>query len=280
MKKLFTIICILHASFAFAQLNASLLASWQLDGNADDVSGHGYHGTLTGNKDTTDRFGSHGCATYLRDTNAYFQFYQPNQVNPFLFWGKDVTLSLWFKLDYHINLDKDAFLARHVWEYTQERMTNFSILLQPNDVINICQAIPQGTSLSKIWSHLVIRFVYDNGKRPTEVYLNNKLISSMVWPCHGGENFNAYLRLGENVGVALDDVRFYEKALSVAEIETLYNMPSSCTITGLEEAKTLSEENAIVRICDLMGREISNLETHSGFAIVTYADGSIKKIYK
>src|SRR5689334_10075189 len=47
MKHLLLLALLTLAQLAQAQLNKGLIAYWPLDGNANDVSGHGHHGTLT-----------------------------------------------------------------------------------------------------------------------------------------------------------------------------------------------------------------------------------------
>ena len=95
MKKLLLTICLSGiASLAFGQLNSDLVAYWPLDGNADDISGNGYHGIMKGNMTITkNRFGSNGCALLTSSKNSFISI--PNSIK--IDSTKGLSVSFWSK---------------------------------------------------------------------------------------------------------------------------------------------------------------------------------------
>lgn len=68
-----------------------IAAHWKLDGNAQDTSGNGHHGTAHGLKPARDRFGKEGAAAAF-DGNAYINF-----GDAFDMGRESLSLTLWIK---------------------------------------------------------------------------------------------------------------------------------------------------------------------------------------
>ncbi len=89
------------------------------------------------------------------------------------------------------------------------------------------------------------------------------------------------LRFGESYGTKLDDIRFYNRAITVEEIAELYQLPSSCSANGIETDFNVSKETKQINsYYDLFGQEIKTLENYSGILFILYSDGSYQKTFK
>ncbi len=74
-------------------LDTGLVAHYPLDGNADDASGNGNHGTLNGPSEAEDCLGTPGAAYYFDGINDYINI--GNQVKP----PFPISISVWVKWD-------------------------------------------------------------------------------------------------------------------------------------------------------------------------------------
>ncbi len=103
MKKVYLILCVaLFASSAQAQnLTDSLLLHYFLDGNAIDASGNAYHGTYAATG-TTDRFGNANCASSFNGSTEYIDLPNVAALKPQL----PVTISMWVNLSDATDLTK------------------------------------------------------------------------------------------------------------------------------------------------------------------------------
>ena len=77
MKRIFCTLVMISISLillpqSMADLNDGLVAYWPFNGNANDASGNGYHGTINGATLTIDRFGNADSA-YEFDGNDYIK---------------------------------------------------------------------------------------------------------------------------------------------------------------------------------------------------------------
>lgn len=278
MKNLLLIIILSMVSSQLnAQIDKGLVAYWPLDGTPNDLNNQ-YNGTFVGDITASgDRFGNTGCAVQIGKSNSYFQYYKANTANEFFFWNKDCTFSFWFMPD-NVLRSTGAHLARHTYNFSNPYFNNFIIDLEENDTLNMCQKIATNFSLSKIWNHLVITYDFDSAifSAKTNIYWNNKLIGTK-WSCYGGESYDAFLRFGESVGTKLDDIRYYNRALSASEVAELYSLPSSCTVTGIENEQDISNK-ILLKILTPLGQEIKQEQAIEGLFIYLYTDGTIKKV--
>ena len=206
------------------------IAYYPFNGNANDESGNGNHGTVNGATLTTDRFGN--------ADNAY-RFTNPNHIsvlNTNLF-GDEFTLSYWFKIDSY-------FGQRGV-------MSNVAI---PNGGV---QQAMDGTSFSYIlgysfiggynpnyfysnytmqepvqqWHHIVVTYKkLGTYSSETKLFINGDLKKSDVHAMPITYTPNATFYIGQNHSGLnfqgdLDDIRIYNRNLSLNEIAQLADMP-------------------------------------------------------
>jgi hypothetical protein len=170
MKKIFlTLTFILFViSFGMSQDLPSyvptngLVAYYPFNGNANDVSGNGYHGDLGAATQTNDRYND-GNAYYLDRNQSPITL--PKEIFNFQ-QSDDFSISFWFTDDGSVN--NNRILSTENPEGNL-RITKFNdnIVIQFGDDIEI-------TEILSDWNHIV----YTNSNKNEVVYLNGQLIYS------------------------------------------------------------------------------------------------------
>ncbi|MDP4128940.1 MAG: LamG domain-containing protein [Bacteroidota bacterium] len=236
----------------------NLMGYWKFNGNANDSSGHGNDGVLktnwTGASATTavdggtlpqlvaDRFGQANAAYYF-DKGATIEVPYNNDLNP-----KSLTISLWLKTDvpstggdymfamdrwygYKLNLQGSNFLYLTVYKGDNNWVTD--------DDGGSGSAVPLNT-----WVHAAAS--YDNANSTVKFYLNGTLVRTitnktgppitLTTPYNitiGNELPKSKYDLGDSNNAdyywgpdyftgSLDDVRFYNTALTDKEVLSIY----------------------------------------------------------
>ena len=221
--------------FAFGQdLNDGLVAYYPFNGNANDESGNGNDGVLNG---TNPRFSDEapsGSGLKLSG-DSWVQIPHSAAINPkgsrtlsFTFSGEDAGRIFSNRRENgNRNWDMD-YLSEEI------RMTFFQ-----NFSSALALSIPnQGANL---FQHMVI--VLDSEKGMIECYIDGALIDNVVFggnlpesSLKGWENHQGVvpLDIGREVGYAdtilesavIDELRFYDRALSESEVTALYALDS------------------------------------------------------
>ena len=139
-----------------------LVAYYPFNGNANDVSGNGYHGDLGGATLTNDRYND-GNAYYLDRNQSPITL--PKEIFNFQ-QSDDFSISFWFTDDGSVN--NNRLLSTESPEGNL-RITKFNdnIAIQFGDYIEI-------TEILSDWNHIV----YTNSNKNEVVYLNGQLIYS------------------------------------------------------------------------------------------------------
>lgn len=253
----------LSAASAFAQIPSNgLVGYFPLDGNAIDQNGNGITGTVTtggypANTPpllTADRFSAankaYNFVPYINST-SYIDLGQPNQFN---FGSGAFSISLWMKFTTY--LVAPTMVANDKWNF---RIRNLS----SNDHLNFVYGAGSFNSDAILtpgaWVH--VAGVYNNVNNTMELYINGVLATGFSY-----DGFGPYGPIGQaslntasltlngtpttatQLGLngttiytgfkgALDDVLFYNRALSATEVSSIF---SSTGISGIEE---LSNEN-------------------------------------
>lgn len=282
MKKVFTIVILALSFNAFTQIpTTGLIAYYPFTGNANDMSGNGYNGTLHGPVLTFDRFGNPNCAYSFDGINDYiemniyasnFNFQQP------------ATISFWVKS----NLD-DGQAIYCLADGSFQNSNSAVILIGNNttstltdEIIGIANKIsvsdhyitgfttPNRDALFNYkWHNIVVLF--DNIL--TAIYLDNNLLSLT---CNYGTNNGHYGNianatnsiLGNNgygafLNGFLDDFRIYNSVLTPTEITALYNE----TITDIETA----QNNNIINIYPNPANNVVNINTGNYSNMANYS---------
>ncbi len=204
-----------------------LVAYYPFNGNANDASGNGNHGTVSGATLVADRFGQANRAYAFDGVDDYIRI--PNQ--PVLNFQQAITINLWMKIGQFY--DREAYPISHGnWENRWKvSITNGGgrWTVKTNHSVNA--GIKDLDSKTKFvadkWYNLTALY----SGADFEIYVNGELDAFSSWagallqttidlmigqvlPNNRNYNFNG----------VIDDVRIYNYALSVAEIEKLYDI--------------------------------------------------------
>ncbi|MBC8156129.1 MAG: PKD domain-containing protein [Bacteroidetes bacterium] len=220
-------------------LTSGLIASYEFDGHGLDASGNNNNGTLMNDAGFgPDRKGRAGAALQLDGINDYFDVPDAVSLRP-----TTISVSVWIK---------PATLVRVMQIYNKSNFADgsgeqYSSLIRPptnggnNITINVDVKKESGCNSGKgwqtasfsstlplnTWHHLVAVFEGSTGR----LYFDGALLSEQpVLPgpidgCVGGSlKFGAQSKGIENYfHGSIDDIRMYNRALTVAQIQALAN---------------------------------------------------------
>ncbi|MGI6198361.1 MAG: LamG domain-containing protein [Candidatus Cloacimonadaceae bacterium] len=198
-------------------LASGLVAYYPFNGNANDVSGCGNHGSVSGSVLCPDRFGVPNKAYYFSGNNNFITINHSNVLNL-----QDMTLSLWVKFD-RTNTG-EIFLSKGMfpdYNYKFEIYYNYlRFIVGLNNDQSMAQVRGYQTG---VWYFLT--GTHDGNT--LKLYINGNLANSI--PCVGLAAQNTYpLILGKYVDGGycfkgtLDDIRVYNRVLADSEIMSLY----------------------------------------------------------
>ena len=201
-----------------------LVGYWQLNGNANDSSGQGNHGTIVGATATTDRFGTANMAMSFDGTTNSVNIGNPANLNPDA-WPA-ITLSAWINTNI-IRADQ-GIIGKNRAAYRTIFVSLGNNGLKANQACIVLGDAPwlcDTTVLSiNTWYHIVS--VATNAGR--SIYLNGSLVVSdgvvkslnttgCLW-CIGMMRAMTGPFSGK-----IDEVKIFNRALTDAEILSMYN---------------------------------------------------------
>ena len=208
-----------------------LVGYWPFNGNANDESGNGNHGTVNGATLTTDRFGNNGKA-YVFDGASYIS----SIVSNIPIGQSDRTISFWANQN---QVSSSPNNAGTIFNYgsiiTNKRFSCLYwptipvAILQTSDVcsgcINSTTINPSTTTPLGNWNHVVFHvqnklvscFVngslfYQGQRDDINTDYSQLTLGKSVDGHEGGEFFNG----------KIDDIAIYNRALTPQEITALY----------------------------------------------------------
>jgi hypothetical protein len=225
MRKCFFIlwIYVLVSFSSLAQIpTAGLVGYWPFNQNADDESSNTNIGTVTGATLTGDRFGKVNSA-YLFDGNDFISIPHHSSLDM----SGAVSFSVWIKPSEIQTSGNRMILGKSNYSTT----TNYLIRQKPNGYIQWEYNGYAENNINPItvnsWHHIVV-----TAAGPTldkKIYLDNQLVATQS---PGGASYglvNNALTFGYAeynseyyIGI-IDDIRMYNKELSVSEVNLLFN---------------------------------------------------------
>jgi hypothetical protein len=242
MKKLFLIAMgLFWIPVVWADLNDGLVAYYPFDGNANDESGNGNHGTVHGATLTEDRFGNADSAYHFDGVYDYIEIKNTEIMNP-----NYITISVWYFIDKSFSGDGSNVIIHkpytsHVTPYYQWHIgVTGDQYHNTNSKIIGAISNPNGTLLFTeykfpnkfigVWHYLAMSF---DGS-VLKFYLNGKLtslkktdsdfvIGSYPTNIFIGKQGNLNNQRDYTPGI-IDDIRIYNRALSESEIQQLYQI--------------------------------------------------------
>ncbi|MDH4071429.1 MAG: T9SS type A sorting domain-containing protein [Ignavibacteria bacterium] len=213
----------------------NLVMHFSFDGNAEDQSGFGNHGTVVGPTLTQDRFGNPESAYLFDGANDYIDF--GNDASTILL--QDMTLSLWVKPnDFPIPNQHDPIVFRGEWGETEATnqpyhfyLINFGGLSHFGIGHEYGSGANEGgntnTPADLMWTHVAI--VRDHIEKTYSFYINGEADTTLSYSENptGGQAGTGYLgwspaAITQYFDGCLDDVRMYQRTLTNEEILALY----------------------------------------------------------
>lgn len=208
-------------------------AIYLFNGNANDGSGKGKHGTVYGATLTTDRFGNANKAYYFGNLSSA-QYIELPTYTSILGSSEDVSISFWCKFG---GTDRGPTPITLYPDNPSDRMSiavPYHPTASPADIywdhgdIYGAGRLNTGVYTDDAWHHYVcIKSATDN---VMEIYRDNVKIASKSG-VSGLSNKDRKLRIGGTNEIgwfigAIDDVKIYGKRLTQAEVTRLFNNQS------------------------------------------------------
>lgn len=223
-----------------AQLNIGLKAHWTFSGSASDASGNGHDGSIVGTvTPATDRAGNAGCAFAFPGDSSHIDvpFHTDFDITP----TGEFTMSLWYQGGSTDVGDLEWIFRKrntpgfyHSWNYALALYDVNRGLYFGGDDQNLWSTvipnIPDPT-----WHNLV--GIYSNGVH--QLWLDNVLQASDSNQTLFISQSVEGISIGETFTGSVDDIRFYDRALSVSEVGLLFTESSSCA-TAVEEVEAFT----------------------------------------
>jgi len=262
MKKIFlTLILVLFViPFGMSQELPSyvptdgLVAYYPFNGNANDESGNGYHGTVNGATLTADRNDVQNSSYGFDGLDDYISINSNN--NQLDFFGNCcITISAWIKLDNNDNqygiLTNSDYNNIHQ-QYALKVESNSKLYFLAGDKLFESNGINYSSSNinNGQWTHTLVS--YDGNK--LKLYLNGNLDYENQIIDNFPESPSSVAFIGNSWGSnndffsgLIDDVGIWNRALTEKEIQNLYTSSSGdITLNGVVSA----ENNQIKNVAD------------------------------
>jgi len=235
---------------AYADLNTGLMAHYTFDNcQATDSSGNNNNGTITGTLQCVKGMNN---KALLFDGASYISIPNSASLNP----DKEWTMALWIRVDGFTN-DYSAIIHKggpYPPAENCESNREYSLWLNTQLGLATDSMGSDGTCVqSATWTKKPVNIgewqyfvgVIDRNKQISKIYLNGVLKATLANNYNGFVNNNFDLRIGSTEEIApwispfkgeLDDVRFYNRVLSGAEINALYNITKiKGSVNGLQQ---------------------------------------------
>ena len=229
-------------------LQSGLVAYYPFNGNANDESGNGHNGIVNGATLAPDRFGNANSAYYFNSSSIHAAIsYLPSFTVSA--WFKYNTLSTWYPHVLSLGLECIQFAADGFYgtgKYNSSISYGSTGLGINSDVFVI----------DNDWHQLITS--YDSVTNHAKFYLDNVLLLDTIKD--GKVKYFDYLDIGRSnspccgywggttMDGSVDDVRIYNRALSPAEVGTLYTGISNTISISLTDDTICSGSNTSLTI--------------------------------
>ena len=219
-----------------------LVGWWPFNGNANDESGNGNHGTVNGATLTSDRNGKPNCAYDFDGVSNNIIVSNEKQFD----FIKEFTISVWIKPNQTFNGQK--FIITKFKNYDDSYslgLENNKIDARLNPKKNGWQVFSGSTNIDKsLWINLNMILknnlinIYMNGKLEFSKSFIDSLYDSQA-PLVFGDFYGNNFYLDRLFNGSLDDIAIYNRALTDQEVKQLYE---GCT----KETATSSSFNSVI----------------------------------
>lgn len=242
---------------AFGLITNGLLAYYPLDGSGNDASGNGNHGTLHGTTATADRFGNPAGALNFATDNDYVAINDPDLA----FADTSFTISAWARFDlFPTNLPgygtgRDIVRRGNFGNYAlgtsgaSSNQASFGFARSGSGGGN--WASVDGVTGFDLAEWSLFTAVYDRSASTMMLYVNGQLDSTRTNVSAPYAFDSTVTEIGNWYGTrtweypnfvgSIDDVLFYNRALSGTEITSLFDMiPEPSQFAGLMAVSLLA----------------------------------------
>lgn len=202
-----------------------LVAYYPFNGNGNDESGFLNHGYVSGATLVNDRFGNPNSAYYFDGVDDFIQIYNHPSLNS----QKQITVNFWISANEFFT--REAYPISHGnWENRWKvSITNRRLrwTIKTDTTLNSGIKDLDSQTILKLDSLYNVTVIYDGDA--TKIYINGLLDASSAWgglilPTTINLTIGQHLPGNNNYNFKgiLDDIRIYNKALSLEEIQGLY----------------------------------------------------------
>lgn len=283
MKKILTLFCLLFIiiSVSKAQPTQGLVAYYPLNGNANDSSGNGNHGTLNGVSFASSNnrtFAQFSAASYINvPDNSTFDFSS----------ASGVTIATWVRQEQ--NTSGYILIKMGVGGSSDDEYS-----LSLNELGYVTGAFNSPTTFKVVstkfpialntWNHIVL--IWNKADSKISFYVNAVMDTSVNSSVTSIQNTTQPLRIGKPQHTAnsfigsIDDIRIYNRALSYQEIQILYgltvdvkkdndlisdnfylyqNYPNPFNPTTKITYSLAQYSNVLIKVFDVLGKEVTIL---------------------
>jgi len=253
-----------------------LVGWWGFNGNAQDGSGNGNHGTVNGATLTTDRFGNQNSAYDFDGVNNWIQVQDHVSLRP-----NHITISAWVNLA-NLNGGYCIICKTNIQNAIGEQYgigVDFLSNWKPNFQIkqgSNCQPgynwqrVNLNTSYSQNnWYHIVCTYdgttlkIYHNGQFNS----TNLALNGVIDNCSGGTlNFGRFWNSQPDFfNGKLDDIGIWNRALSQQEITNLYQICRVSLTTQPSNQTTGTNRNVHLSVVSSDSNSTYRWQSNSGF---------------
>ena len=222
------------------QVTGGLVAFYPFNGNANDESGNGYHGTVNGATLAEDRFGSETRSYYFDGTSSFIEAIIGSST-----FENDWTMTCWFNRE---GITNWGGLVSNVTENTSSPLLTFidgtnSIGVNNSGVNNNNVSVDLGSDYLNYWAFAVM--VYSKSTNEIRIIVkasngNFEVTGNPDWVFNKSNNIyigRHYYKGSEIFKGLIDDVRVYNTAITedvITELYANFHQPPTVSTIGTE----------------------------------------------
>lgn len=214
-----------------------LIGWWPFNGNANDESGNGNNGTVNGATLTNDKNGKINSAYSFNGLDNYISTSRTSLSN--------FSFSIWFNTDQIVPYTSLIDAYKENWEiYLSTLRPTFTTWITPPS--EYAEYKSDQSIIKNQWNHFVCTF----SSGTVKMYLNNLMVSifqnvNITLNTNGNYYFGASISgIPQFYNGILDDIAYYNRALSEQEVNQLYVQCSKETATSTSLNKVILNNDA------------------------------------
>jgi hypothetical protein len=249
-------------------LSNGLVAYYPFNGNANDESGNGHHGTVNGATLITDRFDNINSSFYFDGEQDWIE------INNLNLNSDEITISFWATIDYNFQdnysryfFDSSPSSNRYL---SYKSLNNAYVVHAESNPIVIINSQPSWWE-SNNWLHFILYYNQATGNFTQHINNNKEIDISDNWNQSNiidffiGRRFENANFLENHLG-KIDDFRIYDRALNCSERESLYL--EGCTSINIVQNQTINLDT-VIHALDLI--ELYNVTVNSPYELILKA---------